>query len=89
MFRGAVREGLVPFTSRWLRILVTAVLFAVLHFRGFPSGPVGMAMVLVWGVALGYLRERSEGMLVPIVAHIGADLAIFAILALRLAYPKV
>ncbi len=84
LFRGAIWQGLRSQLPLWATIGITSVLFAILHLFGFPSGPIGMMMVFVWGIALGFLRERTRGMLAPIVAHVGADLAIFAVLATRL-----
>ena len=73
--------------SSTLRLLTDQMSVAVrgLHLYGFPSGLIGMAMVFVWGIALGILRVRSGGMLVPIVTHIAADLVIFTILAMQAA----
>jgi hypothetical protein len=33
-------------------------------------------MVLVYGIALGYLRKRGNGMLAPYITHVIADLTI-------------
>ena len=85
VFRGAIWDGFGTVIPRWGAIAVTALLFAGFHLYGFPGGPIGMAMVLVWGIALGILRVRSAGMLAPIVAHIGADLVVFGILAVQAA----
>ena len=50
---------------------------AALHYAaGFPNGTVGYAMVLVWGMALGWLRRRTRGLLAAYAVHVGADLVI-------------
>lgn len=38
-------------------------------------------MVFVYGLMLGAIRRRSMGMLAPWLAHVAADIVIFAILA--------
>jgi membrane protease YdiL (CAAX protease family) len=85
IFRGAIWDALRGFVPTWVVIAITSVLFAALHLYGFPSGPTGMIMVLAWGIVLGVLRFHSRGMMVPILGHIGADLVIFGILAVKAA----
>ena len=83
MYRGALWDGLSGGMGKTLPvILIQAGLFSLWHFRGFPGGPVGIAMVFVWGIFLGLIRERSHGMIAPVVSHILADLTIFFILLL-------
>ncbi|MGE0631753.1 MAG: hypothetical protein AB7O96_05070 [Pseudobdellovibrionaceae bacterium] len=40
-------------------------------------------MVFGYGIALGYLRYRTNGMLAPYIAHVIADLTIATFLVLR------
>lgn len=77
-FRGFLWHGLAG--SKWTQLTGTAVLFGMLHIRGFPGGVVGIGMVFVWGIFLGILRRRSQGMLAPYLAHVAADMTIFGIL---------
>lgn len=83
VFRGVVMQALdSAFGPGVLSIVVQAWLFGAMHFwEGFPNGWWGLAMTFVYGVMLGYLRRRSQGMLAPWLAHVCADLVIFAILA--------
>ena len=81
IYRGVIREGLRSFVSAAAEIPITAALFGIAHLNGFPSGIVGVALVFVWGIALGIIRNRTDGILAPVVVHIAADLAIFTILA--------
>ena len=81
VYRGIIREGLRTMTGPVTEVLITSALFGVAHLSGFPSGPVGMAMVFVWGVSLGIIRNRTEGMIGPVLVHIAADLVIFGIVA--------
>lgn len=82
VFRGVLYTALVRSSkSPWFAIVVQAAAFAALHFEmGFPNGPMGYAMVLTYGLFLGYLRARTGGLLAPIAAHVVADLVIGYIL---------
>lgn len=86
VFRGVIMEALdSAFGADYRSVVLQAVPFAALHYlAGFPSGWLGFVMVLVYGVMLGVIRRRSSGMLGPLIAHVGADMSIFAILAVVL-----
>lgn len=65
-----------------LSLLGQACLFGALHYReGFPNGTWGVVMTAVYGIMLGVLRRRSQGMLAPWAVHVFADFVIFTILA--------
>lgn len=83
VFRGVIMQAA---EGAWgtgaLPVVIQAWLFGALHYlRGFPNGGWGIAMTFVYGVLLGVIRYRSRGMLAPWIAHVCADLVIFAILA--------
>ncbi|WP_437765865.1 CPBP family intramembrane glutamic endopeptidase [Sorangium sp. So ce764] len=67
-------------TSGWTAVLVQAAAFGLLHLNGFPSGAVGVGLAAIYAVMLGVLRRRAGGLLAPYVAHVAADLTIFALL---------
>jgi hypothetical protein len=83
LFRGVVMHSLdSAFAPGSFSIVVQAWLFGAMHYlRGFPNGWWGVAMASVYGIMLGMIRRRSGGMLAPWLAHVFADLVIFAILA--------
>ena len=58
---------LVPVGS----VVVTGVLFTAVHWDAIPPDgrPAGLAMLLVLGIVLGGLRERTGGLVAPIVLH--------------------
>lgn len=63
-------------------LLMQAGLFGAMHYlQGFPRGSWGLMMTFLYGIMLGHIRRRSRGMLAPWLAHVCADLVIFAILA--------
>ncbi|UCB46508.1 MAG: CPBP family intramembrane metalloprotease [Spirochaetota bacterium] len=85
IFRGILWEGLTSsIRSNVLITILQALIFGLWHYRGFPGGISGVFMVFVWGIFLGLVRNRSKGMLAPMVSHFFADLAIFSILYIML-----
>jgi membrane protease YdiL (CAAX protease family) len=82
IYRGALQTALLRSSrSAWFANVLQAAAFAALHFQvGFPNGVLGYAMTLIYGLLLGYLRARTNGLLAPVVAHIVADLVIGYIL---------
>lgn len=78
VFRGAMQEALSQVFSREPLILfLQASAFASIHFvSGFPNGYAGYLMALAYGLALGYLRMITHGILAPYLAHVLADLTI-------------
>jgi uncharacterized protein len=78
MFRGILQENLRRiFNNKLTVILLQSIPFAAFHYAlGFPNGLIGFFMVFIWGSILGYLRERTNGLLAPMICHIVADLTI-------------
>jgi len=83
VYRGIILQALDSAAgSGFLSLLVQAWLFGALHYReGFPNSTCGLLMTSVYGIMLGGLRRRSQGMLAPWVVHAVADCVIFTILA--------
>jgi membrane protease YdiL (CAAX protease family) len=86
VFRGIMMEALDSALGETYRSVgVQAVSFAALHYlAGFPNGVLGFLMAFVYGIMLGVVRWRSKGLLAPWVAHVVADITIFATLAVIL-----
>jgi hypothetical protein len=83
IFRGVLWDALRgAFSQVIAAVLVQAALFGLWHWKGFPGGPSGMTLVFVWGLFLGWIRSRSDGMLAPFISHVCADLTIFSILSI-------
>jgi len=61
--------------------VIQAVSFGLIHIHGFPHGWIGVGLATIYGVMMGLLRWLSGGLLVPWMAHVAADLVIFAVLA--------
>jgi membrane protease YdiL (CAAX protease family) len=70
------------FQSAYTVNVAQAALFGVAHFQGFPRGWVGVLMAAVYGLVLGIIRKKSQGLLAPIITHVFADGTIFVVLYL-------
>jgi len=83
VFRGVIMQALDSAAGPGIiSVIFQGWLFGAIHYReGFPKGGWGTAMTLVYGLLLGGIRRHSQGMLAPWVAHVIADLVIFAILS--------
>jgi membrane protease YdiL (CAAX protease family) len=84
IFRGIFLQALDSAVGAGtISLVIQAVFFGWLHYSeiGFPKGLAGVAMASLYGLLLGYLRYRSQGMLAPWLAHAGTDIAVFTIVA--------
>jgi membrane protease YdiL (CAAX protease family) len=72
-FRGIIQTGLhrlwLPrwgsMRHRWIAIVLTALLFGLMHFSVYHHIPALIAL----GIILGYVYERTGSLLVPIMLH--------------------
>lgn len=79
VYRGVLQDALRRRFANGLPLLLAAQAsaFAAAHYAaGFPNGKMGYLMTFAYALMLGYLRERSNGMLAPYVAHVAADFVI-------------
>lgn len=81
IWRGVFQHWLLSVATAAGAIVIQALSFGGAHYRGFPSGFVGVGLSTLYGLMLGALAFRSRGLLAPIVAHVTADAVIFAIIA--------
>ena len=77
-FRGALQHELVGALGRG-GVVVQAVAFGFMHYRGFPRGWTGVVLATIFGLMTGALRLRAGGLLAPWIAHLAADLVIVLI----------
>lgn len=81
VFRGLFWNGLERvLNSVVLILLIQAFFFGISHYNGFPNGIAGIGLAFIYGIFLGVLKQRSNGLLAPIIAHIFADITITLIL---------
>ena len=81
IFRGIFWEAVASEWNDAVAVCVTAVLFGLGHFHGYPSGPLGAVLAGLFGVALGLLRWWTGGLGLALACHICADATIFCLLA--------
>jgi uncharacterized protein len=82
VFRGLIQESLSRvFNNPYLVLILQASAFAAAHFSGgFPNGYLGYLMTFGYAMMLGYLRQRTKGILAPYIAHVIADTTIAGLL---------
>jgi uncharacterized protein len=83
LWGGVLQEALQTELGVLVGWLVQGVAFGAMHYRGFPSGVLGVCLASIYGLMLGWLRIRSQGMFLPILAHICADATIFTVIVLE------
>lgn len=79
IWRGVIQDRLVPLVGVGAAVVLQATSFGMQHAHGVPHGIVGVVLAGTWALMLGALRQRSGGLLAPLIAHIIADAAIAAI----------
>jgi uncharacterized protein len=58
---------------------LTSLVFGLWHYRGFPSGLLGVALATMYGLMMGFVRIRTRGLLGPFIAHLLADVVIYVL----------
>jgi uncharacterized protein len=77
LLKGMMWDGLLRLTpSVALVNVLQASFFGLLHYHGFPRGLLGVVLAGIYGLLLGFIRARSQGMLALVVTHFFADLTI-------------
>ena len=79
LYRGVLQTELAATVGARPAITAQALLFGLSHLHGFPSGWLGVAMASTWGFALGVIRLRTGGLVIPYLAHVVANLTIGAL----------
>lgn len=79
--RGMVWNALEKvMTSQRLVIFTQAFIFGISHYWGLPGGLSGVVMVFLWSLYLGYVRNKTGGLVGVILLHFGANLIQYFIL---------
>jgi hypothetical protein len=82
-FRCVLLARLVPVVGDETAIWMTALLFGLAHWYGAnPSGPIGVAMTTVFGLALAKSMLETRGLFWAWTMHGSADVVIFSFLVL-------
>jgi uncharacterized protein len=83
LFRGVLQTELINTWGIRPALVIESAAFGIAHANGIPSGPLGIAMALVWGYLLGVIRLRTGGIGYPFLAHVAADATIGLLIYLQ------
>ncbi|TAE80973.1 MAG: CPBP family intramembrane metalloprotease, partial [Bacteroidetes bacterium] len=67
-------------TSKTTVLLLSAILFGLPHYAGFPNGPIGVVMAGVLGYILSKATYETQGIGIAWVIHFLQDVIIFTAL---------
>ena len=70
------RHLLTTLGSVWIAVVVQGVAFGAAHATGIPGGAVGMVLSAAFGIAAGWLTNRTGTIVPAVVAHAIADVYI-------------
>lgn len=66
-------------------LILQAIWFSFLHYQaGFPSGEIGIILTFIFGIIMGYLVHRTNGILIPVIIHFVADLSVFVLVVSKI-----
>jgi len=75
IFRGMIWNALEKImTNKSLVIFSQAAIFGITHYWGLPGGVSGVVLIFTWSLYLGYIRQKTGGILGVIGLHFGANL---------------
>lgn len=77
IYRFAINGNLMNETSKMTVLLISAVLFGLPHYAGFPSGIIGVIMSAVLGYILSKATYETQGMGIAWSIHFIQDIIIF------------
>lgn len=80
-YRGIFMEALLGTVAVMPAVVLQAVSYGLQHTQGFPSGSLGVTLATVYGLVLGVIRIKANGLLAPWLAHVVADLTVIALIA--------
>ena len=81
IFRGLLYRAVEVQWGQLLAIGMSAVMFGIAHVQGYPPGPAGALLATGYGLALGWLRAITGGLILPIASHMAVDATIFVLVA--------
>ncbi|RBI59707.1 CPBP family intramembrane metalloprotease [halophilic archaeon] len=71
LFRGIIQTRLVEAYSTNIGIIVTSAIFASAHFPAYGGENVAVAIVVLFvlSIVLGWIYEKTDNLVVPVVVH--------------------
>ena len=84
VYRGVVRQGLARVIGSMPAVVIQALLFGIAHLGPDVTSPVvAIALLATGGLVAGWFADRFGSLSIPIVGHVGADVALYMGLACR------
>ncbi|MCU0470623.1 MAG: CPBP family intramembrane metalloprotease [Arcicella sp.] len=80
IFRLAVNGNLMNYIPKLRVLLISAILFGLPHYQGYPNGIMGVIMAGVLGYVLSKATYETEGIGIAWTIHFVQDLIIFTAL---------
>ncbi len=77
IYRFAINGNLMAIKSKGIVLLISAMLFGIPHYMGFPSGLIGVIMAGVLGYILSKATYETQGMGIAWFIHFLQDVIIF------------
>lgn len=65
VFRGVIQQSLIRRYDRPVAIVMTGILFGLMHFESWTAVPP----LIVFGIVLGWWREHTGWLIFPVLAH--------------------
>ncbi len=86
---GLFRSILFSYFSKEIGLISALILqsiwFSFLHYQaGFPSGEIGIILTFIFGLIMGYLVHRTNGILIPVIIHAVADFSVVILVVFRI-----
>ena len=81
VWRGVVWQACEAAFGSICALALSTLSFGLAHYRGFPSGALGVVLASTYGLMMGIIRLRTKGLLGPFLAHVFADVVIYAMVA--------
>lgn len=82
IYRFAINGNLMNGTSKLLVLLISAILFGLPHYLGYPSGIVGVLMAGMLGYVLSKATYETQGIGIACTIHFVQDIIIFTALCM-------
>ena len=80
IYRFAINGNLTAITTKTTVLLLSAILFGLPHYAGFPNGPIGVIMAGVLGYILSKATYETQGIGIAWGIHFLQDVIIFTAL---------
>ena len=80
IYRFAINGNLVNETSKQTVLIVSAILFGLPHYMGYPNGIVGVIMAGILGYVLSKSTYETQGIGIAWAIHFIQDVIIFSAL---------